>query len=84
MFFRMLCNRIKRYFVFIERQGELPVYLLFASKEILKLIWSELKQTFKKIRGKDKEEKRKILSSTIITSLKEDLRPLYKSIEKYG
>lgn len=78
----MLCNRIKRYFVFIERQ--LPVYLLFASKEILKLIWSEVKQTFKKIRGKDKEEKRKILSPTIITSLKEDLRPLYKSIEKYG
>lgn len=78
----MLCNRIKRYFVFIERQ--LPVYLLFGSKEILKLIWSELKQTFKKIRGKDKEEKRKILSPTIITSLKEDLRPLYKSIEKYG
>lgn len=78
----MLCNRIKRYFVFIERQ--LPVYLLFASKGILKLIWSELKQTFKKIRGKDKEEKRKILSPTIITSLKEDLRPLYKSIEKYG
>lgn len=82
MYFRMLCNRIKRYFVFIERQ--LPVYLLFGSKEILKLIWSELKQTFKKIRGKDKEEKRKILSPTIITSLKEDLRPLYKSIEKYG
>lgn len=78
----MLCNRIKRYFVFIERQ--LPVYLLFGSKEILKLIWSELKQTFKKIRGKDKEEKRKILSPTIITSLKEDLRSLYKSIEKYG